>query len=306
MDSQSTTNRIFYCRIIQDSTDELNYMERVEEHNTRFGKERTEATYKLRAKKIAKEKNLSLKTNSFWTDEEKQELIAQVNAQPLEPDWENICIQMKRTETSVRNMYNDLVSPMTQVLHSTSVIDLCMIEKLMSTMCHTCSMCSKKEYTNPFVWKDKTYCEECYIQQFGGEVEERWKQVHAYSISKGKTSCNLCGKNAVFDNSIGMRFHYDHVDMFDKSISVCEVVRKGRPIIDAYSEIDRCQLACVSCHRLITKIEHQCGFIRLKRQMIREYEEMIDDQKRAELTTEYSKIYSTWMDRIYAVMKASR
>jgi hypothetical protein len=293
--------------LIQDLSikgEEPIYEDMVEEHNLKFEKERTEATYRVRLRKIAKEHNIALKTNNHWTDDDKKELVRLVHEQSLVPNWSEIAIKLKRQEPSVRQMYTSCVSPITQVLYNTDVINLEMIETLMSTMSTTCCICSKKEYTNPYVWKGLPYCQECYNEQFGKELQERWSLIHEYSISKGKASCNLCNKNAIFNNSIMLGFHYDHLDMFDKSYSVCEIVRTGMVLEEAYGEIDKCQLLCISCHRLITQIEHQSGFIRLKRDMNSNYKDEQDDSKRKEIVQEYSKIYSTWMEKIYSILRS--
>lgn len=61
--------------------------------------------------------------------------------------------------------------------------------------------------------------------------------------------------------------HYDHLNMLNKSESICEMVKTGAPMDDIYREMDKCQLLCISCHKIVTKMEHLCGFVRLKKQI---------------------------------------
>lgn len=87
------------------------------------------------------------------------------------------------------------------------------------------------------------------------------------------------------------------------SSSVCEMVRTGVIITDIYDEIDKCQLLCISCHKIVTKIEHLCGFIRFKRQLVKEYNDSTDVSKKVSLISEYSNIYNKFMSKIYETLK---
>ena len=62
---------------------------------------------------------------------------------------------------------------------------------------------------------------------------------------------------------------------------------------DIYREMDKCQLLCISCHRIVTKMEHLCGFVRLKKQM----------EDTEEKRQEYSELYRRLMTPIYEAIK---
>ena len=141
------------------------------------------------------------------------------------------------------------------------------------------------------------------VTLFSTEVSNRWNQVSEYSKGCNKTACNICGKLATFDNTLANRFNYDHVDMFDKKDSICKMVREGSLIDNIYKEIDRCQLLCASCHTIVTKIEHKCGFIRLKKQLNKDYDDGEIDKKE-ELQKEYSAIYSKLMNDVYNIIRS--
>ena len=72
------------------------------------------------------------------------------------------------------------------------------------------------------------------------------------------------------------------------------MVKSGAPMDDIYREMDKCQLLCISCHKIVTKMEHQCGFVRLKKQM----------EDTEEKRQEYSAIYQRLMTPIYHVISA--
>ena len=110
---------------------------------------------------------------------------------------------------------------------------------------------------------------------------------------------------ATFDNTLANRFHYDHINMFDKSDSICKLVREGTNIEDIYKEIDKCQLLCVSCHSVVTKVELMCGFTRIKRQMTKEFNETEDEEKRNKLISEYSELYNKFMSEAYIYIRCS-
>ena len=77
------------------------------------------------------------------------------------------------------------------------------------------------------------------------------------------------------------------------------MVREGVHIEAIHNEIDKCQLLCVSCHSIVTKIELKCGFTRIKSHMTREFNETEDEEKREKLMNEYSEIYNKCMYEIY-------
>lgn len=285
------------------ATEEYDYPTRLTEHNAQHATTRTETTYKARVQKIAKDHQIQLKIPNRWTEEEKTAIIQRIRQHPLNPPWATLATEYNRTEQSIKLIYHEAISPLQQVQECIKTINTEMIRDLMKDMSYKCIMCGREEYTNPYVWKEATHCESCYTKTYHEEVVQRWRQVHEYSITQKKTSCNLCGKNAVFDNTISHRFHYDHIDMFDKGDSVCTIVMTGKELTDAYQEIDKCQLLCISCHRLVTKIEHQCGFIRLKRQMTKEHDETEDEEKKRQVRTAYSDAYNSLMGVVYRLMK---
>jgi len=302
MSRWSSEEDLSILETIQLLSEEPKYGELVEYHNNQFNKTRTELTYKARVNKIAKENDIKLTPSTKWSEEDKEYIKSIVKKNPFDIPWSEIGTHLNRSEERVKLRYLDYVNAEEHVDICIDVIDDSMINNLIENTKNTCSLCKCISFSNLQIWKENEYCEDCYEKNFGEEIKERWLIIHKYSIEQNKTSCNICSKQAVFDNKIISRFHYDHIDMFDKSNSICEMVRTGITISDIYKEIDKCQLICISCHKIITKMEHQCGFIRFKKQMTKDYNEA-DEIIKEEILKKYSLKYNMFMSKVYSLLK---
>jgi hypothetical protein len=87
-----------------------------------------------------------------------------------------------------------------------------------------------------------------------------WNKIDNYCIKQQITQCNFCLRN----KSSGIRFHFDHINIFNKRESICKMVEDNYSLDDIITEIKKCQLLCVDCHSIVTKIEHIYGFIQIK------------------------------------------
>lgn len=92
-------------------------------------------------------------------------------------------------------------------------------------------------------------------------------------------------------------------DMFDKVDSICKMVRNGTELVGIYQEINKCQLLCVSCHTIVTKVEIICGFNRVKRQITKDYNDTNDEAVKETLMKKYSKLYSEFILGVYKQIK---
>jgi hypothetical protein len=295
----------YILEFIQEVKDDINYKELVESHNKRFNSKRTEETYKVRVRKVAKENNISLKSNNHWTEEEKEYIIKTIQRNPFDVNWVEISEHLKRSELSIKTMYNDIVSAKDHLDSCLSKLEESDIQKIIELNKHKCLVCEVSIYSNPCIWQGFEYCDECYYKEYNEKVRELWEQVRAYSIQTNKNYCKICNKKASFDNSMASRFHYDHINMFNKTDSICKMVREGVNIEDIYKEIDKCQLLCVSCHSVVTKVELMCGFTRIKRQMTKDFNETEDEEKRNKLINEYSELYNKFMSEAYNHIRCS-
>jgi hypothetical protein len=235
------------------------------------------------------ESQLSKKTNNRWTEEEKTAILQTIRANPLSISWNEISAQFQRSEVAIKAMYYDNITPYEQVEQSVASVQYSHVAYLLQSLSFQCYQCRLMDYGTSHIWQDKLHCETCYNNLYAHHIQERWKLVMEYTIEKKKTSCNLCGKVAMLDQPLSGRFHYDHIDIFDKSGTICDMVKIGTSVDDIYREMDKCQLLCISCHKIVTKMEHQCGFIRLKK----------SSEDNEELRKQCSILYQSLMSRLY-------
>jgi hypothetical protein len=114
-------------------------------------------------------------------------------------------------------------------------------------------------------------------------------KLNEYCLKEHLTSCAFCNR----PKSNTLRFHFDHINMFDKKDSICIMMMNKEPIEDIIKEINKCQLLCIDCHSIVTKFEWIYGFIQIKKD-INKYGCKIDNIK---------EIYETKMDTVYNVLK---
>jgi hypothetical protein len=275
----------------------------VEEHNGIYGVIRTEATYNTRVIKIAKENKIDRMTSRVWRDEEKEYVMRVVNEDPMNPPWGLIAEHLNRSEVMVKKIYNDNMSTMDHIDNCIRGLHLGYIDKMIETIRHSCAECPARIYSKPCMWEGSIYCDECHYMKWNKLIVERWIKIREYTRSTGKDKCNICERLAPCHTYLTNRFHFDHKNMFDKEDSIYSMVHDGTKIDDIYSEIDKCQLLCASCHAVVTKVETQCGFTGLKRELNREYAETEEDSKKEELKKQYAIIYDRVMTNVYEMIK---
>ena len=100
--------------------------------------------------------------------------------------------------------------------------------------------------------------------------------------------CRFCGRVEVKKN-------FDHVNMFHKSGSVGIMVMRGCVESDLLKEIDKCQILCVDCHRIVTAYERRCRFTQRKGDLRRRGYQM--DIIAAEYDAIMTPFYE-WMERV--------
>lgn len=117
--------------------------------------------------------------------------------------------------------------------------------------------------------------------------------VVAYIREAYKGPCTLCGKH---DSS----YHYDHINMFEKSACILELVHEPLEVVKA--EVARCQLICMTCHKVITATERRNGFIRKKMALTKAQRKGKDVE---ELRATYATQYAEKFTRVYARLRAA-
>lgn len=290
-------------RSIQELCDDTNYIELLSFHNDKYKTNRTEVAYKARIKKIAKEHGIELSVSSRWKEDEVEYVINKIQKNPFDIEWDEITKHLDRTKESVYRKYNEMVTAEEHLDCCLLNIDNDDVVTLIKELKHTCTYCSVVFYSQPCIWKEKEYCEECHTKLFELNMIEIWEFIRDYSMKQQKDCCNLCKKKMIIDKDNIRRCHYDHINMFNKSNSICTMIHTGIDLETILDEIDMCQLLCISCHNIVTKIEHMCGFVRVKRAILKEYNETNDDMKRGELIKKYSRTYDQFMSSIYSLIK---
>jgi len=163
-----------------------------------------------------------------------------------------------------------------------------------------CSSCNKELIITNIdsirKWKSYNVCDKCWCK-FNSDRDELWVKIQEYK----RIVCVSCGEEKKDKNE---RYHFDHINMFDKQSSICTMVNCGDEIEDIFREIDKCQIVCKHCHDIITSIENRLGFTRIKSTLTRRLnsEEITEDQYNDEKKV-LQKIYENKMAKIYEELK---
>lgn len=105
------------------------------------------------------------------------------------------------------------------------------------------------------IWNTNIVCDLCWLNH-EDERNSNWDKIYTYT----KNTCNIC--KSVKQST--ERYHFDHINMFNKSMMISTMVLNGMSMEDIYKELAKCQLLCLSCHHIITDIERKFGFNLLK------------------------------------------
>lgn len=175
--------------------------------------------------KLAKEHQITIYTYRSEQDL-RQKIIIKYNY---------ICNENKKLLTQIKEFFNEIPT----------------------IKCFDCKQEFREICTNTLkTWQNNKICDHCHSKH-NDEINQAWNLVRKYKPHL----CVFCGKT---QNNIGDRFHYDHLNMFDKAGSVCDMIKNGDAIELIYHELDKCQSVCINCHHKITFIEQKLGFTKSK------------------------------------------
>lgn len=203
-----------------------------------------------------------------------------------------LSIILNITPNLCKSLYNEI--PFIELLKRESNIADYM--EHIKTLTSTCDDCNKlllclHEYTNRR-WRDKDICDTCWFK-YTEERNTSWESIKLYKPVR----CVICNTR---QTNICERFHYDHLNMFDKKNSICSMVNEGLCIEEIYAEIDKCQILCLTCHHTVTDIENKLGFTRIKQHLTRSVNHGdITEREYAEQTNQYQTLYEVKMKDIY-------
>ena len=189
-------------------------------------------------------------------------------------------------------MYNDI--PTVELLDRKIDIDKYIEHNLQTSLkCYDCDniIYNIQTKTNR-IWNGNTLCDTCWCN-YSDCRNLMWENIKNYKL----VQCVLC--NSIKKNN-GERYHYDHVNMFNKGNSICSMVNDGLNIQEIFEEIDKCQVLCLSCHHKVTDIEHKLGFTRIKQLLTRQLNQYEITQDEYDKTASiYQQLYEEKMKQVY-------
>jgi hypothetical protein len=179
----------------------------------------------------------------------------------------DICVSRNEIKSTVasqmqisENLCDTLLSEIPDESHLLRPFDI--VSYLSCVPTEKCTDCNckliKLKENSIRIWKNMPYCDVCW-SKFHNERERMWQ-----NILEKYTHCAICN---VARECSGHRFHFDHMNMFQKEESICTMVNEGRDLKDIKSELARCQYICLSCHHIITDIERKFPFTKVKRNL---------------------------------------
>jgi len=196
-----------------------------------------------------------------------------------------------------KTLYNEI--PPIELCNRMSDIKLYtqQIKQMSKLNCHKCNKDIYNIHINTqCLWKGNIICDSCW-SEYKEERDLLWEKINKYK----KIQCYICCNTKIKE---GERYHYDHINMFDKGNSICSMVNEGNMIEDIYTEIDKCQILCLSCHHIVTDIENKLGFSRIKQILTRKLNNCeITEEEYTQQKIEIGEIYVKKMYEIYDELK---
>ena len=224
----------------------------------------------------------------FWNKETEEKLIDVIDNY-TDIKWEEVSEKMGTSISSCKNKYIELCPLDKKLKQKLSKLTDEFIYKVLDENKKQCEVCNKFQYNYLNTWKGKKECDECY--QHDSIIKELWRQVNKFCIENKMTHCAFCKKEKCYKRT----FNYDHLNMFHKLDSVGTLIYTGEDLNVILNEVKKCQLLCVSCHSVVTKIEQKIGFTSIKVNMNKQFE----DEELETKIKEYSDLYEKHMYPIY-------
>lgn len=168
-----------------------------------------------------------------------------------------------------------------------------------------CQVCNSALYNiqsnSIHKWKGNPICDVCWSSN--DKAHERanlWALINTHKPD----ICSVCSKRKTYTEE---RYHYDHINMFYKGDSICNMVNEGLDFELIKCELDKCQIVCLQCHHLITDIEHKIGFIRIKQNLTRQLNTCeLSVEAYEDLIRKYELVYIDKISAIYDSLREYR
>ena len=174
-------------------------------------------------------------------------------------------------------------------------------DKVLEYSKYNCSLCNLTQYNSNSSsrdWKEyEKICDICW-GNYDEEREQLWENILNYMKNH---NCAICG---IEKKNKGHRFHFDHINMFDKKDSIFNMVSRGDEIETIIVELDKCQMVCISCHSIITHMENKFIFTKIKMNLTKQIKKKrITEEEYNLKCKEYSILYREKMEKVYYMLK---
>lgn len=211
-----------------------------------------------------------------------------------------LSVKLNISENQVKQLYNEI--PVDELLNRPLDINK-YFEQINANSAQNinCVDCNKKLYNSHTNsnrhWKGNELCDLCW-SKYSDTRTKLWEEIQKHK----PVICEICGDTKVCNEQ---RFNYDHINMFDKSDSICSMVNDCVELPQILAEIEKCQILCISCHHKITDLESRLGFTRIKKNLTRQYNSNdITPDEYIAAKNKYDKIYSAKMTELYEKLKS--
>lgn len=213
---------------------------------------------------------------------------------------EDYCIELSIllniTPNLCKSLYNEI--PLNELVDRQMNIDIYL--KNINQLSKKCNECNKNilyiQTNTHHIWNGNYICDTCWAK-YEDYRNIIWNKIKTYKIIQ----CEICSSIQTYTSE---RYHYDHLNMFNKVKSICSMVNENVNIKEIYDEIDKCQILCLSCHHIVTDIEHKLGFTRIKQTLTRNLNQCeITEEEYNKQTLYYQIIYEEKMKQIYKELK---
>jgi hypothetical protein len=207
-----------------------------------------------------------------------------------------LSVLLEITPNLCKTLYTEI--PLNELLDRQMNIDM-YLNKInqLSKKCNECNkniICIQKNTHR--TWNRNDICDTCW-SKYDDYRTLIWEKIKLYK----PIQCEICCNVQTFTSQ---RYHYDHLNVFNKDNSICSMVNEGINIEEIYAEIDKCQILCLSCHHIVTDIEHKLGFTRIKQTLTRNLNQCeITEEEYDKQTSYYQKIYEGKMKNVYKELK---
>ena len=194
-----------------------------------------------------------------WTPERESILIDIWQSGNLEPDWDYISLQTGMSPYGCKTKLYQLKSKSEIITTNIRKLNLQQLTLILQANLKTCATCNQSLYDQLHEWQGIYECFDCHRKHLP-EIEHTWHTINTIMNDAGTNICHICSRHKISDTY----FEFDHINMFQKKHSICELVYKGSPLQTILDEIKLCRLICKSCHYIITKLESLVGFTQAK------------------------------------------